>query len=341
MKSFKQFKTLFEESTEQSIEKLAQFAIENGFGENLSIMLERSQFLYRGSTTMYDAVHGSGNMYIVNKMRSSQRASIYSSSKILTNLWHAHDDLPSRKVARFSTTSAMAAEDFGKLVIIVPKDGSAITMSPEDFNVGSRKEIKKYFDTEDNFGFSLGDVSALIEELIQSVVNVLENNGDSSNADLLFNSFLSIKKTNKDVNEVKEFFALLDKMIKRVKSFIAKRDETSQQSATVSKIKTTTSSFIKDGGFRHSMGLFNKLAEHGNSFNYIKSFFDEVNGNLITTTNLDDILYEAAERKDSIPEIWWEGDSLVIVEMIRKPIYKKMLIKALDAARFMNHINKK
>ena len=339
MKSFKQFQIIFEESTEQTIEKLAQFAVENGFSDNLSAMLEKSQFLYRGSTTMYDAVHGSGNMYIVNKLRASPRESIYSSSKILTNLWHAHDDLPSRKVARFSTTSAMAAEDFGKLVIIVPKDGSAITMSPEDFNIGSRKEIKKYLDNEDTLGFSLGDVSVIIEELVMSIINVLERNSDSRNADILFDALLSLKQKRKDINEVKEFFKFLDKMIKRVKSIVSKKDEAN--ASKQSKIKNVTSSFIHDGGFRHAMGLFNKLAEHGNSFNYIKSFFDEVNSNMITTTNLDKILSEAVSRKDSIPEIWWEADSLVIVEMIRKPIYKKMLIKALDAARVMSHINKK
>lgn len=314
MKTFKQFTYLFEQETKESIEELVKFARENGYIENLTAMIESSTFFYRGSTTMFDAVSGTGKMHIESKKREKQRTTIYSSSKILTNLWHAHDDLPSRKVARFATPNKIMAEDFGKLVILIPKDNSTVTMSPKDYNIGSVAEIQSYFDIDTSSGFSLGDFPQLIGELVASVSNIIEATGDTNDAYALSDLYFSLTIEHKNINEIKRFFKELD-------YYISKIDE---------------SGFKKNGGYGLVFGMFKKFKASGDSFAYIKTFFDEVKSKMVITSDLKKILNILTNDKNSdysSSEVWWEADSLVVSEMISKPIYKKMVIRALDAAK--------
>ena len=260
---------------------------------------------------MFDAVSGTGKMHIESKKREKQRSTIYSSSKILTNLWHAHDDLPSRKVARFATPNKTMAEDFGKLVIVIPKDKSTVTLSPRDYNLGSAAEIHSYFDIDTSFGFSLGDFSQLLEGLVASVSNIIDATGDPEDAHALTDLYVNVTSEHKNINEIKHFFKELD-------YYISKIDE---------------SGFKKNGGYGMVFGMFKKFKASGDSFAYIKKFFDEVKSKMIITPDLKKILntLNSGNKSDySASEVWWEADSLVVSEMISKPIYKKMVKQEIE-----------
>ena len=328
-KSFKEFKVLFEESTDSAIEELAKFAVDNGFSDNLSAMIEHDQFLYRGSNTTNQMIEDSGKIYLLSKQRAKQRQSIYSGSRFLTNLWHGLD-MPSRKTARFSTSNKSLAQDFGDVVVIVPRDGTKMTFSKTDFNTGYSKELEDYFGVPLKSGFSLGDFSELFDEMVSQLTNIGENMNQGTLANKVFEKFLDMKRDNVGPQDVKDLFSALD--------------------ALLSKIDFDSDAFKKELANRSyhynadRIKSIQKMKANMPSSKHFKDFIDAVYAQMLTSENMNEILgaikKEPEDNEFASPEIWWEGDSLVILPLISKPIYKKMLVKALDAARFMHHMNK-
>ena len=329
-KSFKEFKVLFEESTDSAIEELVQYAMKNGFIENLSAMVESGHFFFRGSENMASSINDSGKLYVLYPKRSEQRESIYSSSKILTNLWHSYDHLPSRKVARFATTSHDNASDFGGVSIVVPKDGAKMTLSKTDFNTGYSKFLEKFLGVHKDRGFELGEVSQIMRDTVDDVVNIVEDLGKAAQADALHTLKFQVAANTATPAKVKKFLAALDDALEiidfstdRVDKYFARRDGRYHENT-----KTT----IK------------LLRDNRPLYDHFKNFFDAIHGEMTTTESMKDIhsaLMKIPEDGDfGATEIWWEADTLALDAMLHRPLYVKKLRFAIDAARFMHHMNK-
>lgn len=260
----------------------AKAMIRGGYADNYLKMVEMKEFLVRGSDhtayRMGDHAVKTGKMVlgIVEPKRTKDRLSTFSDNQFIYNVWHLLG-MPSRKRCIMATVDTQMSGEFGTPFIFVPKEGTVITYTEEDWNVGFKEEVAEVFGERIRFG-NLSYVFRAFGQLGRSKYY--------SN----FEPFRTTLVTN--LSKLKELCAELDTVLKNTPE------------GDLSSIREASNHM------RCIRSIWNLVQHEGKeTFELLSELMLTIKAKVYTTTNVDEVLRNLSSKR---AEVWWTGDSFAL-----------------------------
>lgn len=321
--SKKTFKTFFEEESDSSfsdmeLRNIAMQIVDGNFLNNFKEMSETDSWLWRGSFMLGDRLTKDGGA-IHQAPRTVDRISTYGHFHLIHDIWRL-ENMPSRKRAIFASFDSLHANDFGKLVLLIPQDETTLTGITKDLNMSSGHHVAKIFGVNE---MNFGDVSELLDSVaanIDSSANDLLGKGDpfteKSHKFYTMLAQLTVRSyfTNKTV---KEAFDLFDAVISMMKGTDRKYTE----------VFNDTNKMSRDVVNKMYAGYVSKGKS---SYDAIKDLFELIKQDIRTSSSPAKLKSQILTSDSSHSEVWWEGDSLVISERFSRKWQNDELLRYVE-----------
>lgn len=286
---------------EQLLSEAAKMVVGGGFRKNFMDGLEHG-WLYRGAERYEDhfEVNDSFSMCFVDTPRPADRESTFSGSQFCSNFWHVMG-LPSRRRCVMASPNMHMASDFSTMNneahIIIPKDGTPVYQTPDDWNLSFEKEIASTLDV-DRIG--LGLLSPVFLELRNGIAGLTGINGPIEFEE--YEKYLNKVNTgiNSSIGDFKKFFKSSENVL-NIK--YPNSDKYILSEITIGNLNIPEQ-------YKKIIKRLMKLVRSGeNLFVEFEHLFEKIKGEITTSKTPSKLIN--IHGSNASPEIWWTSDSLV------------------------------